>query len=136
MSAGRLRYDHRSFGTRFHELRLKSSQGGWVPLLGSWTGFAADVVRHFAFEELSVFPGFVKHKRGDGALIRTLLDEHEELRRMLDELSTAVACGRVDPRELDAFTTAMASHELLENTRIDPWLEQQDRRHDPRGRST
>jgi hypothetical protein len=136
VSAGRLRYDHRSFEKRFIDLRLRSDRHGWGPLLAGWTVLADDVVRHFAFEELSVFPGFVKHRRGDGGLIRTLLDEHESLRRVIDELSTTIACGQVDPRELDAFTAAMGSHELIENTRIDPWLEQQDRRHDPRGSST
>jgi hypothetical protein len=136
VSAGRLRYDHRSFRTRFTELRLRADSTGWLPLRGSWTGFAADVVRHFAFEELSVFPDYMKHRRGDGALIRALLDEHESLRQLIDELSAAIARGRVDARELDAFAAAMAIHEQLENTRIDPWLEQQERRDYPRGRST
>lgn len=132
MSAGRLRYDHRSFELRFDDLRRRAQGSGWSPLLGSWTGFALDVVRHLAFEELSVFPGFVRHRRGEGALVRTLLDEHEELRRRLDALAAAIADERVDARELDGFAAAMTRHEQLENTRIDPWLEQQERRQDPR----
>jgi len=134
VSAGRLRYDHRSFVARFDELCVRAGGHGWLPILGSWTGFAADVERHFAFEELSVFPVFMHDRRGDGSVIRTLLDQHEDLRSLLDQLSTAVACERVALQQLEGFTVAMASHEVLETTRIDPWLERQERRHDPRAR--
>jgi hypothetical protein len=134
ISAGRLRYDHRSFDSRFFALRRQSIAAGWRPLLGAWDGFATDLVRHIAFEELSVFPGFTRHKPGDGVLIRRLLDEHAELRELVDSLTASIENDVVEPLALDGFHAAMSSHEEIENTRLYPWLELQDRGQDPGGR--
>lgn len=127
IGAGRLRYDHGSFERRFAELRERVSAAGWVPLAGAWNGLSADVVRHMAFEELSVFPGFARHKPRHGDLIRRLLDEHENLRKLLDVLSSAIAADETDVHILDGFAASMRSHEAVESLRLYPWLEMQDR---------
>lgn len=135
VSAGRLRYDHRSFDSRFLSLRRQSSIAGWKVLLGAWDGFSADLVRHFAFEELSVFPGFARHKPGDADLIARFVDEHEEQRQLLDALTVMIERNDVDRLALDGLGAAMSSHEAIENTRLYPWLELQDRDQDPGGRA-
>lgn len=104
-------------------------------MTGVWSGFSADVVRHVAFEELAVFPAFATHKPGEAMLIRHLADDHEELRRLMDVLATTIAGGHADVGVLASFQAAMTSHEERENARIYPWLELQNRRSNPRGRS-
>jgi hypothetical protein len=131
VSAGRLRYDHRALDSRLVEMRGLAIHQGWPALLGSWTGFASDLVRHLAFEELAVFPGFARHKPGEADVIARLVDEHEHLRRLLDVIELEIIGGHADRLSLDGFASAMADHEWVENTRIDPWLELQDRRRDP-----
>ena len=131
VSAGRLRYDHRALDSRLVEMRRLATHQGWAALLGLWTGFSSDLVRHLAFEELAVFPGFARHKPGAADVVARLVDEHEHVRRLLDEIEVEVIGGNVDRLLLDGFVSAMAEHEWVENTRIDPWLELQDRRRDP-----
>jgi hypothetical protein len=135
VTAGRLRYDHRSFATRFLDIRTRSGQEGWLNLSATWTALGADIVRHLAFEELAVFPAFARHKPGEALLIARLIDEHEDLRSFVDRIASAILTSRVDTRTLDGFAVLMSNHADIENKRLDPWLELQDRRHDPGGRT-
>jgi len=135
VSAGRLRYDHRSFATRFVDMRRRVGTTGWLALVAEWDGISADIVRHFAFEELAVFPGFARHKPGDASLIARLVDEHEALHQLIEVVTASIASGHVDPTILDGFSAAMGSHESIECLRLYPWLELQDRGHDPGGRT-
>jgi hemerythrin HHE cation binding domain-containing protein len=133
VSAGRLRYDHRWFDTRLVEMSRQARLVGWSPLVGAWAGFSADVVRHFAFEELAVFPGFKRHKPGQADVTSRLVDDHEALRRMLDGIAAMIADDHLPKLAFDSLVAAMRTHQDLENHRIDPWLEQQQERSNPGG---
>jgi hypothetical protein len=133
VSAGRLRYDHRWFDTRLMEMSRQARLVGWSPLVGAWAGFTADVFRHFAFEELAVFPGFERHKPGQADLTSRLVDDHAALRGMLDGLAAMIADDHMPKLAFESLLSAMRTHQDLENNRIDPWLEQQQGRGNPGG---
>lgn len=135
VTAGRLRHDHRSFDERLTAMCRRARADGWSVMAGVWSGFSADMVRHVSFEEVAVFPAFAAHKSGEAMLLAQLADDHEELRRLLDRLTNTIVGGRADVGELADLQAAMTSHEDRENTRIYPWLELQNRRSNPRGRS-
>ena len=134
VKAGRLRYDHRTFATRLVEARRRANIDGWLALVGEWDGISADIVRHFAFEELAVFPGFARHKPGEAALIRRLLDEHDAIERLVEMITGCIADAGPDDLLLDDLVAKMGDHESTEGLRLYPWLELQERAHDPGGR--
>jgi hypothetical protein len=134
VSAGRLRHDHRCFDTRLIEIVRRARLGGWAALATTFAVFSDDVVRHFAFEELAVFPGFARTRPGEAYLTARLIDEHETLRCAMAGLGARIEVGNVAAESIEVFATAMQAHQELENLRIDPWLEAHERRVMPSGR--
>ncbi len=83
--------------------------------------FDRSLVRHFRTEENLLFP-FLRELFGESpeivALVTTLVDEHEEMKRLVDELRGHLASGEPADATLTAFADLLESHVRVEERRL------------------
>lgn len=113
--------DHLAFGHRFNDLCERAATGDWHELDEVWTGFMTDIERHLGFEEQQIFPRYSEGSPDRSAVARRLLDQHAEMRRMLDSIGLQIQLKEVRAATIEAFTALMREHASVEDTSVYPW---------------
>jgi len=81
-----------------------------------------DLKRHFSQEELYLLPLLAKHKSAEAEEYRLTLDQHLEIRGLIEELIERMD-GGVDPRLLESLGDSLRSHIRYEENALFPALE-------------
>jgi hemerythrin-like domain-containing protein len=89
--------------------------------------FASDLATHFQAEEAFLFPA-MKHCPNASALIAELLDEHQKLAKLIDELGEMQAASKVEAptiaERLLAFADLLEAHIRKEERQLFPIYEE------------
>ncbi len=122
-TADHLRTDHLEFRARFADVCGRARTGDWRDLDDVWSALAKALREHLAFEEREMFEDYAAQDAGSRALIDRLREEHDQIRRDLDELGIEIQLKCIRAATIDAFVALMKRHAELENTHLYPWVE-------------
>ncbi|MQB00958.1 MAG: hypothetical protein GEU78_11810 [Actinobacteria bacterium] len=85
--------------------------------------FREDAARHFADEEAHLLPALMDKGLAERAMMVTILEEHIELRELVDELARGARAGDVDAHLMRKVAGAFGAHIRLEERRLFPMLQ-------------
>jgi len=124
--ANRLRADHRTFEERFEDLCVRA-RGDWHDLDEVWGQFVRGIDEHFKFEEGQLFPTFAAQGPDCRSLVEELVAQHQEIRRMLEDLGLQIQLKEIRTSTIQSFTELLRRHANIENVQIYPWAERAGR---------
>lgn len=108
--------------------RLKLAAGGeGSERVAAANGFSAffreDAARHFADEEAHLLPALMDKGLTERAMMVTILQEHIEIRELVDELARSARAGDVHPLLMRKVAGAFSAHIKLEERQLFPMLQ-------------
>jgi len=117
--AGLLR-DHEVLYILFDEVLEAFHAGARVQAKALWAQLSERLDRHMRFEEQEVFPLLAAVHPDE---VKTLISEHDALRRALDGLGADLERSSLKVADVDAFIDMLRSHARRENALAYPWLD-------------
>lgn len=105
--------DHARLEASLRDLTNAAEGASPDELIAVWRGFEAGLRAHLEVEEASMFP-LIR----DAELLGQLRDDHDEIRRSLDELGLAVELHSIREERVDRFVEHLRAHAARE----DEWL--------------
>ncbi len=121
----RLHGDHERFDERFDALCATAREGDWTDVDALWGPFEKDLRAHMAFEERELFEKFAATGEGPADVVKTLKDQHADLRKQLAQLGIETQLHAIRADSIDAFVKALRMHAAVESAHFYPWLEKE-----------
>jgi iron-sulfur cluster repair protein YtfE (RIC family) len=79
-------HDHRKYDAALDECELEAGVGEWKNAIKLFKQFIDDLKLHMRLEEEVLYPFFVEHTGDSAGAIAVLIEEHEDLARLLSDL--------------------------------------------------
>jgi hemerythrin-like domain-containing protein len=112
--------DHEALYILFDEVLEAFHAGARDDARALWAQLSQRLDRHMRFEEQQVFPLLaVVH----AAEVKTLVSEHDALRRALDGLGADLERRSLKVPDVEAFIALLRSHARRENALAYPWVD-------------
>jgi hemerythrin superfamily protein len=89
-----------------------------------WTRFERELAAHLRYEEMVVIPSFAAEDPGEAA---ELLREHDEIRRLVDDLGVGVDLHLVDAGIAADLARRLHDHAAHEERVLYPWARKRSR---------
>ncbi len=127
-SLHKLSRDHHHALVQARNLNLAAERNDEADLQQAALEFAAfwerELKSHFSLEELHVLPLLAKHKSTGAEEYRQTLDQHHEIRDLIDRLIERMAkAPGVDPQLIQALGDSLRNHIRYEENTLFPSLE-------------
>ena len=111
---------HRTLGDRLARL-IARAQGGDPPeLRAAWTAFERELLRHLELEETEILPAFA---REDPREARTLLEEHEAIRRAMLEMGLTLDLHCLRTEGVEELVRMLKVHAAREDAALYGWAQ-------------
>ncbi len=118
--------DHRICDELFAVAEAAVEKKDWSNARSQFASFRAAMSRHLAREEQVLFPAFEAHTANSMGPTRVMRMEHEQMRRLMDDMARTVAdadhCRYLGLSE--TLSTLMQHHNLKEENLLFPMFDQ------------
>lgn len=117
--------DHHLCDSLFAETEASAAQSRWDMAIAKFECFQQRLAKHIAQEEGVLFPALEAHDGARGGPTQVMRSEHDQMRRLLGQLRSAVE-GRDGTTVLglsDTLWLLMQQHNLKEETVLYPMLD-------------
>ena len=81
--------DHRACDARFAAAEESAAKGDWLRAASDLASYRTAMERHFAVEELALFPAFERHAGLAAGPTEVMRGEHAEMRELFERLAEA-----------------------------------------------
>jgi hemerythrin-like domain-containing protein len=118
--------DHREADTDWTRVEEAASGGDAAAIGQAFAAFKSRMLRHFAMEEEVMFPAFEAKTGMQGGPTAVMRMEHEQMRGLLEQMTTALEAG--DAQEVvdlgDTMLMLIQQHNQKEETILYPMAQQ------------
>ncbi|AKU95475.1 Universal stress protein family [Labilithrix luteola] len=115
-----LRRDHRRLEQVYEGLASAYRRGDWNEVIEEWNHFEPALMAHMEREEREVFPSFRLVAPEEA---KALLDEHEQLRRLLATLGVHIEIHAFPMADAEDLIERLHQHEVREATALYPFVD-------------
>lgn len=113
--------EHVRLRLAFADMTSRAESGDYRLCDDSWDTLAADLERHFCFEEAELFPRFAESSAAAGDEVARLSSEHHALRQRAFELGVGLQTRSMRSDDVRAFLADLERHAAREDTMLYPW---------------
>ena len=113
--------EHRRLLAVFGDMMCRAEAGDFRLCDEAWDSFAADLEKHFGFEEAELFPRFADSGDDARAEVAHLSAEHRAIRRRLFELGVGLQTRTVRHDDIEALLADLGRHAEREDAVLYPW---------------
>ena len=114
--------DHRRCDALFAQAEAAVAQGDLSSGRNCFSAFSSALLHHFAMEEQVLFPAFEEKTGMRMGPTRVMLMEHEQMRGLLAELSSALSAGDAEEYlgQAETLMILMQQHNMKEEQMLYP----------------
>jgi hemerythrin-like domain-containing protein len=116
-----LHAEHVRLHLAFADMTRRAESGDYRLCDDAWDALAAELEKHFRFEEAELFPRFGQSGEGASDEVARLSSQHHALRQSVFEIGVGLQMRVVRPDEVKDLLASLQRHAALEDASLYPW---------------